>query len=399
MSKIPNEELVRKAVITAVDALASSGKLSPKQADRFLDYVIGETVLKDNARVVRFRNESMDIDKIGIGRRAAMPKSEARDPGHRRGISTSKISLTPKEIMVPVEISDIFAEINIEGESVKDHIMRMFGTQLGNDLEELYILGNPLGPSIAEGDYIDGGSATDHVKDAYLALVSGWQLLADSGHIVDAQGANIGLSIFSQAIRAMPTKFRRNRKNLRWFMSPDLAQIYMEKLSTRATKVGDDAAEGKGVAPFGIPIVEVPLWQFQPQEVEHIDLPGTTAVSLKNAPVSNVVVTPETLGETPTTPWVEGTDYNEDLTAGTVARDAGGSIGDGDTVKVTYDANPQIILTHMNNFIVGIGRDIRIEKDRDIYKGVDQYAITIKADVQMEETDAVVKVRNIGTGV
>ena len=31
---------------------------------------------------------------------------------------------------------------------------------------------------------------------------------------------------------------------LRWFMSPDLAQIYAEKMSTRATKAGDDAAEG-----------------------------------------------------------------------------------------------------------------------------------------------------------
>jgi hypothetical protein len=47
---------------------------------------------------------------------------------------------------------------------------------------------------------------------------------------------------------------------------------------------------------------------------------------------------------------------------------------------------------------VGIGRDIRIEKDRDIFKGVNQYAITAKVSVQFEELTAIVKVRNIGLG-
>jgi hypothetical protein len=398
---IPNEELVRKAVITAVDALTTSGKLNPAQQDRFLDYVVDETVLKHNARVIRFRNEQLDIDKIGIGRRAAMPKVEAADPGHRRGITTSKISILPKEIMVPVEISDTFADINLEGEQVKDHIMKMFAKRLGNDMEELYMLGNTLGPAILESEYIDNGSATQYVKDGYLALQDGWSLLANSGHIVDAAGANIGLSIFSQAIRAMPTKFRRNRKDLRWFISPDLAQIYMEKLSTRATALGDSAAGGNGVNPFGIPMVEVPLWPFQAPVTEHITLNGTTAVSLLNAPVSSVVVVPNTLASAPTTAYVEGAgnDYVLDATAGTIARDAAGNIGDGDTVKVTYNANPQVILTHWQNYIVGIGRDIRIEKDRDIFKSVDQYAITAKVGVEIEEVDALVKVRNIGTGV
>lgn len=395
---IPNEEIVEKAVITA-DSLASAGKLNPAQSDRFIDYVVDETVLKNNARVIRFRNEDLEIDKIGIGKRAAVPKSEAVDPGVRRGVNTSKVTLTPTEIMVPFEIGDTFKEINIEGESVEDHIIKMFATQLANDLEELYISGNKIGPSVIEGDILDGGSTTKYVKDSYLALQDGWQLLADIGHVKDAAGANIGLSIFGAALREMPTKFRRNKNDLRFFTSPDLAQLYMEKLSTRATKVGDDAAEGMGVAPFGVKLVEVPLWDFQPKVVERIQLNGTTAVALKNKPVSSVVVLPDNLGSTPLTPYVDGTDYNLDAANGTIARDAGGSIGDGDYVNVTYSANPQLILTHMNNFIVGIGRDIRIEKDRDIFKGVNQYAITTKVSVQFEEVDAIVKVRNIGTGV
>jgi len=396
MTGVSNEELVQKAVITT-DALAAAGKLNPAQSDRFIDYVIDETVLKNNARVVRFRNESLEIDKIGIGRRVAVPKAEARDPNVRRGLTTSKVTLTPSEVMVPFEIGDNFKEINIEGENVEDTIIRMMATQFANDLEEMYILGNKLGPAVLEGDIFENGSTTHFIKDSYLALQDGWQLLADSGHIVDAAGGSVGLSIFSQAIRAMPTKFRRNKGALRWFLSPDLWQIYLEKLTTRATALGDAVAGGANHGPFGIPAIPCPLWDLQPQVTEHIVLNGTTATALTNAPVSEVHVLPATLGSAPTAEYSATTDYVLDANAGTIARVGGTTIGDGATVKVTYKANPQMMLTHQNNFIVGIGRDIRIEKDRDIYKGTDQYAITAKVSVNFEEVDALVKVRNIAT--
>lgn len=394
---VTNETLIQKATIIA-DDLAASGKLNTKQSDKFIDYVVDETVLRDNARIHRFRNESLDIDKIGIGRRAAVPKKEAIDPGVRRGINTSKVTLTPSEIMVPFEIGDNFSEINLEGKQVEEHIVKMFAKQFGNDIEELYMTGNTLGPAAIEDDIFPGGSTTQYVKDSYLALQNGWQLNADNGHVVDAENTNIGLSVFGKAIRNMPTKFRRNKKDLRFFMSSDLAQIYMEKMATRATSAGDSAAQGSVFSPFGVKIVEVPLWDFRPKVVEHVVLPGTTAVSLKNKNIQTVIVLPETLNATPTTPFIEGTDYSVDLAAGTITR-IGGSIGDGDTVKVTYESSPQILLTHKSNFIVGIGRDIRIEKDRDIYKGVNQYAITGKVSCNYEEVDALVKVRNIGLGV
>ena len=395
-----NEELVRKAAITAADALATNGKLNDAQSNTFIDYVVDESVLKDNARVVRFRNENLTIDKIGVGSRVAVPKDEAVDPQVRRGVTTSKVTLTPKTIMVPFEISDEFKELNIEGDSVEDHIIRMMATRLSNDLEDLYVNGNALGPAVPQSDLYEGGDDNE-IKDSFLALCDGWSELAESANIVDAVGQNIGLSLFSKAVRAMPTKFRRNRNALRWFMSPDLWQIYLEKLSTRATMLGDDAARGGGgvPGPFGITAVPVPLWAFEPTIVEHVTLTGTTAVSLANAPISNVVVHPETLGKVPTADYLLTTDYTLDTTLGTIAGTGTGAITSGDTVKVTYTANPQMILTHQSNFIVGIGRDIRIEKDRDIYKGVNQYAITAKVSVQFEELTAIVKVRNIGTNV
>lgn len=398
---VSNEELVNKAVITT-DALASAGKLNPAQSDRFIDYVVDETVLKQNARIIRFRNESLEIDKIGVGKRVAVPKAEAADPNIRRGITTSKVTLSPSEIMVPFEIGDNFREVNIEGDASEDTIIRLMATQLANDMEDLVINGNKLGPAVLQSDILEDGDTTRYVKDTYLALQDGWSQLADGGNVVDADGQNIGLSIFSRAIRAMPTKFRRNKSELRWYLSPDLWQIYLEKLSTRATALGDNAVTGGGgtPGPFGITAVPVPLWEFQPKVVEHVVVTGTTPTALKNGPIvsGTVVVTPITLGNTPITPFVESTDYSIDYSAGTITR-VGAGISSGATIKVTYDAYPQLILTHKNNFILGIGRDIRIEKDRDIYKGVNQYAITTKLAPQFEELSAIVKVRNIGTGV
>lgn len=397
---IPNEEIVRKAVITT-DALAAAGKLNPAQSDKFIDYVVDETVLKNNARVVRFRNESLEIEKIGVGKRLALPKAEAQDVALRRGVSTSKVTLTPRELIVPFEIGDNFKEINIEGDSVEEHIIRMMSTQTANDLEELYINGDLLGHAALESDLKDNGSSTKYIKDSYLALQDGWLKLARGAHVVDAEGANIGLAIFGKMIRAMPTKFRRNKAALRWFMSPDLAQLYMEKLATRATALGDSAAGGSMQKPFGVPIVEVPLWDFTVRTTVHVTLTGVVESALGFAPVENVVVTPPDLAGTPITPYVEGAgnDYEVDYAAGTVKRDVASTIPTGTVVKVTFDANPQMILTHQSNMIVGIGRDIRIEKDRDIYKGVNQYAITAKVAVNYEELDAIVFAKNVGQGV
>jgi hypothetical protein len=394
----PDNAQIQKALIVT-DQIAAQGKLDPAQSDKFLDWVTDETGLKDSVRIVRFRNESMKIDKINVGRRVAVPKDEAADPGLRRGVSTSKIELAPKEIMVPFEISDRFAEVNLEGEAVKAHIVRMMAATFANNLEELYILGNKLGPAIIEADYRDAGSEVNHIRDNYLALVNGWSLLADGANVIDAEGENISAGIFSRAMRGLPTKFRRRMQDMRVLISPDLWSLYLERLASRATAVGDAVIGGGSHDPFGMKAAAIPLWPLNPISVEHKVLNGTTAVALKSANVTEVVVHPETLGNAATPSYVEGVDYTLDAAAGTVARIGPGAIADGATVKITYKAAPQIIMTHRDNLILAIGRDITLEKDRDIFKGMDQYALSAKVDVQIQNLDAVVKVKNIGTGV
>jgi hypothetical protein len=393
-----NEELVQKAIITAAD-IATAGKLNDMQANAFIDFVIDVTELKGSVRVVRFRNENMQIDKIGVGQRVSVPKEEAKDPGLRRGVSTSKVTLTPRDVMTPFEISDNFAELNIEGEAVEDTIVRLMATQTANDLEEVFINGDVLGPARIEADLIDGGSSTQVIKDSFIALFDGWLRLLDSGNVYDADGANLSSKVFSGMIKKMPVKFRRTRRNLRLLLALDLEQNWREKVSSRATAQGDAALTSSGSIPvYGVPMIPVPLLEPDPRVVEHKVFgaaPVTVALRYNHIGTEMTIV-PSTLGASPVTPLLETTDYTVDRTAGTVTSVGGGAMAAGGTFKITYKSGAQIMLADYQNLILGIGRDIRIETDRDIYKGVNQFAITTKVSVQVEEVTATVKGINIG---
>lgn len=389
------QELIEKGIIST-SSLATGGKLNPTQADRMIDYIFDETGLKGMARLIRMRAEQYDIDKIGVGRRVAVPKDELIDPGVRRGITTSKVSLNKKMIMVPFELSEEFLEDNIEGESAEDHVARMMGTQFANNLEDMYINGNLLGPAVPEEEIIDGGSV-DYVKDPLLGLMDGWLKLASGGNIVDADSANITSNVFSKMKNALPNKFRKRLNQLKFFMPMDTEQNYRQALAARGTSMGDRALQTEErITAFGVELVPLSLLEAQPLKVAHVTLNGTTPVQLNgDKNISDVVVHLQTLGNTPIAP-IAGSDVDIDLAAGTIARSGGSTLSDPVNVKVTYRSQTEILLTEGRNLILGIGRDIKIRKDFDIYKDVRQWAMTVRVAVNIEETDALVLGKNIG---
>lgn len=60
------EEILSKAneVTTSVVGNDGGGILKPAQSNRFLDFVVDQSVLMRNSRVVRMRTPSMEIDKL-----------------------------------------------------------------------------------------------------------------------------------------------------------------------------------------------------------------------------------------------------------------------------------------------------------------------------------------------
>ena len=394
---LSNQELINKAVITT-DAIAAQGKLNPIQSDTFLDFVFDESKLaKAGVRTVKFSSEQMLIEKINVADRVAVPAAEAADPGLRRGVTTSKITLEPKEIMVPFEVGDLIKEENIEGASLEEHIIQMMAKKLSNNIEQLYWFGNTLGPAVTEDFLKEGGSTSLYVKDSYLGLFDGLLKLAEGGHVLDALNGQLKPTLISKALRQLPTKFRIDKSQMKFMTSEDNELHFREGVSSRATMAGDSALMGdNNLKPFGIELSPFALLAPNPQFVEHVTVnsDGTTPTQLAHAPITDVVVTPTSLGSAPTAKFIITTDYSQDLANGTVTR-LGGAIGAGATVKVTYNTAGRSILTKPSNIVLAVGRDITIERDRNIYKRVNEFAIHAKIFATFEEVDAVTLVKNI----
>jgi len=329
------EQLIEKAIIQTTDMTGdtSGGLLQPEIANKFVDYVIDISVMKNNARMEKIAPDQKYIDKVAVGSRVAEPKTQATTTTTRRGITTERVTITCNPIIVPWEISRETLARNIEGEKFEDHVAKMMATALANDLEELFITGDT--------------SSTDE----FLALADGWaQLASDGGHVYDAERRSLDTvdatngvitdarTIFGNMIRSMPNKFKRNRANLRFFCGTNVAQDYIDALSTRATALGDNAlAKRFTLTPFGIELVEVPT------------IP--TDLSYQSP---------------------------------------------------TYSDNSYIILTHYQNLIVafevqyaGTRAGIQLLKDVDIYANTRQYCLHLSAGCAIQENDAVVYAENV----
>lgn len=261
------EEILSKSTVTtSVVGNASGGLLNAAQSNRFIDFVVDQSVLMQNSRVVRMRTPTMDIDKLAVGTRLLAKATEATNSGTNAAVTFSKVSMTSVKLRLDWELSTESLEDNIEGPSLEDHIAQVMARQTANDMDDLLINGNT-------------GSSNGLLKalDGYIKLA-----LA-GGTTVDEAGDSVSRSTFDRVLRNLPSKYLQRRNDLRFFTGPGVVQDAIYSLgnpnsATEATAgapspgstVGDVAflqgamrANGgpgaTGLSPFGIPLVEIPL--------------------------------------------------------------------------------------------------------------------------------------------
>jgi hypothetical protein len=262
------EEILSKAdeVTTSVVGNDSGGLMKPAQSNRFLDYVIDQSVLMQNARVVRMRTPQMEIDKVSVGTRLLSKATEATDTGSNAAVTFSKVSLSTVKLRLDWAISTESLEDNIEGASLEDHIAQIMARQTANDLDDLFINGNTSS------------------NNGLLKALDGFNKLArTNGRVVDEGGNNVSRATYDRILRNLPTKYLQRRNELRFFSGSGLVQDTIFSLGnpnsataatagapSPASTVGDMAflqgamrANGgpgsTGISPFGIPLLEVPL--------------------------------------------------------------------------------------------------------------------------------------------
>jgi hypothetical protein len=263
-----SRDLLEKVVNTTKIGAGSGGILNAKQANRFLDYVFDQSVLMKTARVVRMNEPTVDIDKVDIGKRIMRKATEGVDDGLNADPTFSKITMTTVKLRLDWELTTEGLEDNIEGNSLEDHVASLMARQTANDLEDLYIHGDTAS------------------TDPLLKSLDGFRKRARAGaFVVDAAGANLTRSVFDQALRKLPNKYLQRRNQLVWTTSSSLLQDYLWSLSldvaatggpSAASTLGDrivneglGGAQGsgagtsfvQGIRPFGIPILEVPLYE------------------------------------------------------------------------------------------------------------------------------------------
>lgn len=169
--------------------------------------------------------------------------------------------------------------------------------------------------------------------DPFLQGLDGWRKLAEDGNKVDLEGATLDKSGLAEMYRALPDKYKRNHDDLRFYFAPATVQDWHDTFSDRASDLGDTALTSAQAPPYmGVPVTAVPAIPT--------DLAGVDEHS------------------------------GSDLTYG--------------------------FLTPRENLVLGIHRDIRIDKDRDILRGVNIYTITTRVAVEFEADDAVVVAVNVG---
>lgn len=225
----------------------SAGLLNPEQARKFLKQTFEATKLAPLVRHEMRVSKTGEIDKIGIASRIVRKKTEGVDDGYRAGVETGKIEYATTAIRLPWEITEETLRENIEGQAFEGIVTDLMTTQLGVDLEDLYL----------NGDTTTASSDPDY---DFLKINDGWIKQLANGHAVDASAAPysgaMSLDLFYDTLRKVPNKF--NNGKLRWLMSPKRAQEWELFLLNKVITQGGAVPDNIYTSPARIPVVEVP---------------------------------------------------------------------------------------------------------------------------------------------
>lgn len=248
--------------------LAAGGLLQPEQAERFLDFTLEySTLLKEVRAEGKARNKG-EVDTLNIGGVCTVPASEPETESIDEKLPDfGKIEFAMVKLRSAFNMSTETLLDNIESDirvtglpgkqqgeeppgDFRETLMRAYAKRIATDIE--------LGA--IQGDTAHTGTT---MKDKLLKCNNGWlkmaQLPLDSCHIVDAGSKNVSIKLFAAMLEALPAPYLKTPADLRWLVGSRLNIRWTSKLAERQTTLGDDVLKGMGVAPFGIPMMLVPL--------------------------------------------------------------------------------------------------------------------------------------------
>jgi hypothetical protein len=255
-----NEAIVKAAGLTSGDV--TFGLLNPEQSKQFIKQTFESTALGGLIRKEMRRSKTGELDKIGIASRVLRKKVEnidansdgsapVLDPetgqitGYRAKPNFSQVPYATTAVRLPWETSEETLRENIEGQSLEATVTSLMTTQLGLDLEDLYINGDTAVPAGADHDFL-------YINDGWIKQIS------NGGHVFDASGiaGGMNLDMFYGTLAAMPNKY--NNGKLRWIMSPHRAQEWELFLLNKGLNSGGSFPDSLYKSPASIQAIPVP---------------------------------------------------------------------------------------------------------------------------------------------
>jgi len=359
------KRMLRKQSITGFNLISMPAiQLTPQEADRFIDCIYDQSVMKNYARTEKMSKPTQYFRHMGFGDGKFLYPGERFDESkYKKQWTHNRIVLEAKKIRGCVAVFDDDLEEGIEGPAFKAHLMKIIAKQIANELEFASYMSDTVG---YQG--LNGGTAW--CPDDIESLWDGWRYqithsqVGQRYHNQVCGGADVKQACYegsgaewtlpgdiveqaitapfnqefkyAQMIKNMPAKYKSafGLENMVFLNNDLVTQDYITALSNRATALGDAVFTGKVAPQYGrVPIVDVPLM-------------------------------PTNLGPD------------------AVALDSYGIIGTG--------AYTDVMLTFKDNLIIGIQKEIKMEPQRSASDECTYFFYTMKVAYAIENINAVV---------
>lgn len=279
---IKNEKLMEMAKATHG---GSGVTLSIEEADKFLTYLIDQSVLKNNCRIIRMTKPEKYIDAIGYGAgRFLVPAGGFTSDNYKETAASNQIKLTTKKLRGCVAVSDDDKEDIPTGEDWTDVLMKLIASKVANELEEIAWISDTqslggFGADDARSKF-DGWRyqiANSADGDTYENDVTGSAILLDAAESTGAGPLDVfrlpgKISEYDgdadppwehkyhKMLKSMPNEYLKVAlKDMRFWNHPKVTMDYLEALSGRMTQLGDNAIMGVVAPKYGtVPIIDAP---------------------------------------------------------------------------------------------------------------------------------------------
>lgn len=362
--------------------------LNTAQADKFIDYVVDESVILKSSRVVRMDTPQKVIGKIGISDKILYPaqRGQALDTGKRVSATPDKITLVSQEVIGEVRIYDDEVEDNIEGVAFKEHMMKMVAKKVANQLERVALYARKVANP---GDLLQ-------MFDGFIKEVEANGVVVDAS--VGFSDRYIDKEKLAKLRKSIATKYR-NILN-KWYMPDDVAIDYEVKYEASNNTVNKYGA-------FGIDFTKANLMSIDRPVAVSGGFTATvdSAITAGDTTITVDDTTGATAGDTITLALDEDKSFT--TTIKTVVD--GTDLELDDAVPFAYDETDakentvtettldgaDVILTPDYNFIFGMQRDITIEPDRVPKERATDFVITMRIDFKVENAEMTGILKNV----